>query len=138
MSVNYVIVGLAAVGSFVFGAIWYGAFGKIWLAALGKSDAELKSAAGFAAPMAITFIAELVMAWVLAGVLTHLAKGGIAMDVRTGVITAAMLWLGFVATSLASNHAFQGVRRPVTVIDAGHWLGVLLVQGAVVGGWALG
>ncbi|MEQ1614560.1 MAG: DUF1761 domain-containing protein, partial [Hyphomicrobiaceae bacterium] len=79
----------------------------------------------------------LVMAWVLAGILAHLLKGGVAIGVRNGMLTAAILWLGFVATTLASNHAFQGARRMLTVIDAGHWLGVLLIQGAIIGGWAL-
>jgi hypothetical protein len=36
-------------------------------------------------------------------------------------------------TSLVVNHAFQGVRRTLTLIDGGHWLGVLLIQGAIIG-----
>ena len=137
MTVNYWAVGLAAVASFLFGALWYGLLGRHWLAALGKTDEELKASAGFMTPMVVTFIAEMVMAWVLAGVMAHLLKGGVAVGVRNGVLTAALLWVGFVATTLASNNAFQGQRRMLTVIDGGHWLGVMLIQGAIIAGWAL-
>lgn len=128
---------LATVASFMFGAIWYGGFSRRWLAALGKTDEELKASAGFAVPMVVTFVAQLVMAWVMAGILAHLLKGGVVVSLRNGMLTAAILWLGFVATTLASNHSFQGARRMLTVIDAGHWLGVLLIQGAILGGWGM-
>lgn len=137
MNVSYFTLLLATIASFLFGAVWYGSFSRLWLAALGKTDDELKASAGFVVPMVVTFVAQLVMAWVLAGILAHLLKGGVAIGVRNGMLTAAILWLGFVATTLASNHAFQGARRMLTVIDAGHWLGVLLIQGAIIGGWAL-
>lgn len=137
MSVSYLTILIATIASFLFGAVWYGAFSKPWLAALGKSDGELKASAGFVVPMVVTFVAELVMAWVLAGILAHLLKGGVAVGVRNGLLTAGFVWLGFVATTLASNHAFQGARRTLTLIDTGHWLGVLLIMGAIIGGWGL-
>lgn len=137
MTVSYPMILVATVASFLFGAAWYGAFSRQWLAALGKSDEELKASAGFLTPMIVTFVAELIMAWVLTGVLAHLLKGGVAISARNGLLAAAILWLGFIATTLASNHAFQGERRQLTLIDAGHWLGVLLIQGAILGGWAL-
>lgn len=45
----------------------------------------------------------------------------------------ASVWLGFVATTLAVNHTFQGAKKELTLIDGGHWLGVLLVQGLLIG-----
>jgi hypothetical protein len=110
---------------------------RSWLAALGKSDDELKASAGFAVPMAVTFVAQLVMAVVLAGLLAHLLKGGVPANVRNGMLSAAFIWTGFVATTMAANHSFQGAKRMLTVIDAGHWLGVMLIQGAIIGGWGL-
>ena len=88
-------------------------------------------------PYLIAFIAELVMAWMLAGILLHLQRGGLAPSLRNGVISAAFLWLGFVATTLVVNHSFQGTKRTLTLIDGGHWLGVLLIQGAILGWWGL-
>ena len=80
----------------------------------------------------MAFIAELIMAWVLAGVIGHLGAGQVTL--RNGVISAAFLWLGFMLTTMTVNNMF-GMRKPMlTVIDAGHWLLVMLTMGAIIGG----
>ena len=135
--VNYLAVVLAAVASFIFGGLWYGALSKQWMAAAGKTEAEMKSADGpmSMVPFAIAFVAQLVMAYMLAGVMGHLGTG--AGTIRSGLITGFFIWLGFVFSSLVVNHAFQGAKRSLTLIDGGHWLGVLLIQGAVIGAFGL-
>jgi hypothetical protein len=129
---NYWAVLAAAAASFLFGGVWYGVLGKQWMAALGKTEAEIKSA-GRPLPMLflITIIAQLVMAWVLAGVIGHLGKGQVTL--RNGIISGAFVWLGFVITTLVVNHGYQGTKRKLTLIDGAHWLGVLLIQGAIIG-----
>jgi len=124
---------LAAVVSFMFGWLWYGIlFPKQWMAAAGKTEADLKAQGGpTPTPFVISFVALLVMAWVLAGVIGHLGTGAITL--RSGVIVGALMWLGFVATTLAVNHTFQGAKPVLTLLGGGHWLGVLLLQGAVIG-----
>ena len=52
---------------------------------------------------------------------------------RTGLITGALCWLGFIGTTLMVNDGYQGNRWALTAIDGGHWLGVLLIQGAIIG-----
>lgn len=130
---NYVAVLLAAVASFLFGGLWYGALSKPWLAAIGISEDDLRKRQASVAPFVIAVVAQIVMAWMLAGVLLHLARGGMTINIRAGMISGLFLWLGFVVTTLATNHAFQGARRQLTLIDGGHWLGVLLIQGAILG-----
>jgi hypothetical protein len=49
------------------------------------------------------------------------------------MITGLFLWVGFVITTMAVNHAFQGAKPMLTLIDGGHWLGVLLLQGLMLG-----
>ncbi len=124
---------LAAVVSFMFGWLWYGVlFPRQWMAAVGKAEADIKGEGGPSpTPFVISFIALLVMAWVLAGVIHHLGPGEVTL--KNGAISGASLWLGFVATTLVVNHTFQGVKPALTVLDGGHWLGVLLLQGAVLG-----
>ncbi len=129
--INYLGVIVAAILAFVFGGIWYGMLGKLWMAALGKTEAEIKARRMEVAPLIITFIAMLVMAWMLAGLIGHFGAG--ELTVRNGMISGACVWLGFVITTQAANHAFQGQKRMLTVIDGGHWLGVLVVQGAALG-----
>ena len=51
----------------------------------------------------IAFAALLIMAWMFAGVLLHMAQGGVATSLRTGVISGFFLWLGFVITTMAVN-----------------------------------
>lgn len=128
---NYLAVVIAAAVSYVFGALYYGALAKPWMAATGRTEGEIKSNAS-TTPYFVAAIALLVMATVLAGVLGHLGPGQVT--VRNGIVSALFVWLGFVATTLAVNHAFQGSRRSLTVIDGGHWLGVLLIQGTIIGG----
>ena len=123
---------IAAVVSFLFGWLWYGVlFPKAWVEAVGKTEEELRAQGNSPAPFIIAFVAQVIMAWVLAGVIGHL--GPEEVTVRNGVISAAFIWLGFVITALAVNHAFQGSKRTLTLIDGGHWLGVLLLQGAIMG-----
>ena len=49
------------------------------------------------------------MACVLAGVLRHLGPGEVTL--RSGIITGAFMWLGFVITTMAVNNAFRGAKR---------------------------
>ncbi len=135
MQVDYFSIFVAAIASFIFGALWYGLLGKPWMAAQGWTEADMLDHTGKrkvpAIPMIVSFVAETVMALVLAGILAHVAKTGVS--VRAGLITGAICWLGFVITTLATNHAYGKAKPALTVIDGGHWLGVLLIQGAVLG-----
>mgnify|MGYP000996668940 CR=1 FL=1 len=132
-SINYLGVAAAAIASFVFGGLWYSALSRHWMDAVGRTPESL-SKEGFGLYL-ITFLAQAVMAWMLAGVLLHLSRGGVPMSLRTGLVTAAFLWFGFVLTTMSVNYAFHGAKTKLTLIDGAHWLGVLLIQGGVLGYW---
>ncbi|QRM29776.1 DUF1761 domain-containing protein [Microvirga sp. VF16] len=129
--INYLAVVLAAVAAWLVGAVWYMALGKPWMAALGKTREELMGPTGkpSAAPFIISFVAELVMAFVLAVLIVRLGP----VTLANGIATGFLAWVGFVATSMVVNHGFSGARPMLTAIDSGHWLAVLLVEGAVIG-----
>ena len=127
---NYIAILAAAVAGFAFGSVWYMALSKPWMAAVGKTEDEIK-ATMTAGPFILAFVMQLVMAWVLAGVIGHLGQEQVTFS--NGVISGGFVWFGFVMTTLVVNHAYQGARRALTVIDGLHWLGVLVVQGAVIG-----
>jgi hypothetical protein len=136
---NMTAVLIAAVAAWIFGAAYYSLLGRAWLAAQGETPASMKaknaakSALAKAAPFIISFVAEIVMAAALQGILFHSA-----MDtMRQGVIAGALTWLGFIVTTVAVNNAYPGRKFVLTVIDAGHWLGVMLIIGAVIGAWGL-
>jgi hypothetical protein len=131
--INYWAIVIAAVASWLVGAVWYMVLGRTWMAALGKTREELMGPSGKPSPVpfVVAFVAELVMAWVLAGIIGHLGQGQVTLS--NGIISGFFTWLGFVATTIAVNYGYSGARPSLTLIDGGHWLAVLVVQGAVIG-----
>ncbi len=129
---------LAALASFIFGGIWYGVLSKQWMSAANLTEEQVRGTGGPPiAPMVITLIAQTFMAWMFAGVLLHMVKSGVPATLRSGMMTGMFLWAGFVMTTLIVNHQFQMQKRALTLIDGAHWLGVLLIQGAVLGLWGI-
>jgi hypothetical protein len=134
---NLISILIAAVAAWIFGGAYYTALGKPWMAAQGKTleqcKAEQDGKSGFAkgAPFVIVFVGEIVIAWVLYGILLHLN----VFTLRGGIISALFCWFGFVLTTIATNNAFQGRRVMLTVIDSVGWLGAFVIIGAIVGWW---
>ena len=134
-NINWLSIFVAAAAAWIFGAIYYTALSSPWMAAQGKTmeqcKAEMagKSQAQMYMPFVLAFVGSLIMAWALYGVLVHLKS----FSVRSGVISAAIIWLGFVLTTMTVNNAFHGKRPMLTVIDSLHWLGGLLIIGLIVG-----
>ena len=130
--INFLAILIAAVAGFAFGAAYYMTLSRPWLASIGKTKEELAAAGkGSPVPFIVSIIALAIMAWTLAGIMGHLGAGQVT--VKNGVISALFVWLGFVITTQSVNYAF-GQRKPMlTVIDGIHWLGVLVIQGAIIG-----
>jgi len=130
--INFLAILIAAVAGFAFGAAYYMTLSRPWLAAIGKTKEELAAAGkGSPVPFIVSILALAIMAWTLAGIMGHLGAGQVT--VKNGVISALFVWLGFVITTQSVNYAF-GQRKPMlTVIDGIHWLGVLVIQGAIIG-----
>ena len=128
--VNYLAVVIAAVVAFGIGAGWYMSLGKIWVEAQGLTPEKMQSNKS-KLPFIYTFVALLVMAWVLAGLMAHLGPGQVTLV--NGVISGAFCWLGFVITALAVNLSFAMRDMRLLWIDGGHWLIVLAVMGAIIG-----
>ena len=127
-AINYIAVVVATVASFIFGSIYYMAAAKPWRNAIGKTEAEVKENMK-PMPFIVAVVAQLVMAYILAAVITSLGD----VTPEAGLYTGFLMWFGFILTSMAVNHGFQGAKRNLTVIDGIHWLAVLLVQGLVIG-----
>jgi hypothetical protein len=131
--VSYLAIVIAAVAAWLAGAAWYMAFGKTWMAALAMTPENIEAAKrgpGAYLPFIYAFGAELVMAWTLAGLLGHLGP----LSLRNGIISAAFCWLGFVMAAMVVNNSFAKRDWRLLWIDGGHWLVVLLLMGAIIGG----
>jgi hypothetical protein len=128
--INYLAVIIAAIVGFAAGAAWYMALGKPWMEAHGFTQESMKANQS-PVPFIIAFVANLVMAWMLAGIIGHLGIGEV--NLKNGVISGALIWFGFVLTTIAVNYSFGKRSLKLLAIDAGHWLAVLALQGAVIG-----
>ncbi len=125
---------LASAASFLFGGVWYGALSQQWMTAAGLNEDDVKSKGGPSPwPFVITFVAQAIMAWMLAWLLMHLSRSGVPVTMRSGAIAGFLVWLGFIVTTIVVNHQFQMRKAALTLIDSGHWLGVTLIQGAILG-----
>jgi hypothetical protein len=132
--ISYLAVLLAAVAAWIASAIWYMSLGKVYMAALGKTPEDAaceRNKPGAFIPFVWAFVADLIIGWMLAGVLGHLGAGQVTL--KNGVIAGAFVWFGFVFTTMTANYAFSGRDRRLLMIDLGNWLIVLVVIGAVIG-----
>jgi hypothetical protein len=93
--------------------------------------AEDRKKPGAFLPYVYALVVNLIIAWMLAGLLAHLGVGQVTL--RNGIVSAAFLWFGFVLTTMTVNYSFSGRDRRLLLIDLGNWLIVLLVIGAVIG-----
>lgn len=119
----------AAVAGWLFGAAWYTVLGRVWQTALGKDPDACKDQKKMPlAPMLVSFLAVLVMAVVLYQLLINLG----VMGVQAGAVAGLTIGIGFVATSVLVNNLFQGKKLMVTVIDAAHWVLVLVIEGVLI------
>jgi len=128
---NYLAIVIAALATFAWGAIYYMTLSKQWLAAVGITQEQMQTGRS-PAPFIISFVALIVMAWVLAGTVGHLGPGQVT--VKNGIISGLFMWAGFIATTVFVNNAYPGRKYSLSVIDSIHWLGVVVIQGAVIGG----
>lgn len=127
---NYIAILVAAVAAYLAGAIYYGWLGKTWMKAARIDPAEAK----MSLPLMVTgFLCELVMAWVMAGVIGHFGE----VDIKTGLISGFLLWLGFIATTQMVNHRYQGFGWNLTLIDSAHWLIIALLMGGIIGAFGV-
>ena len=126
--VNWLAVVVAAVAVWLFGAVWYTALSKPWMRAARIDPSTAKKSI---LPFIISFVTELIMALVFALVVGAMTGG--EPTLVAGLVFGFVLWLGSVATTLTANHRYENFGWDLTLIDGGHWLGVLLIIGAVIG-----
>ena len=135
VDVNWLAVLVAAIAAMPLGAVWYSPmlFARPWMRAIGKSEEEMRTRSGPGLPylLVLAFVAWLVVAYVLSWIVDWAE----ANSVVEGLAVGFLCFFGFVLTGMAVNTAFAGRGRDLLLIDGGHLLLVLLVQGAIVGAW---
>jgi hypothetical protein len=128
--INYLAVILAAAASWVVGAIWYTTLAKPWLAAVERTPEQVKGTGQKPwVPFVMSFLIEIVMAYILARTIEAVGETTLAQGLMVGFAAA----VGFALPATAVNYMYPARKPMLTLIDGGHWLFVLLAQGAVIG-----
>jgi hypothetical protein len=126
------VILVAAVASWIFGAIFYNILAKPWMKANDFSPQQQAIFEGgpkaSPTPFILSFLAEIVMAFVLALLIRKMG----ASDLGGALVLALTCWLGFVLTTTATSNAYGMRKTSLTIIDACHWMGVLVVQALVL------
>lgn len=131
LDVNYVAVVVAAVGTFILGALWYSPvlFGKAWVAAHGYGPDQIEAMRkGAGKAYTVSLLCYLVMAWVMGVLVTRIGIDSLIGGIKLG----ALCWLGFAATIGLTAHMFSERKLATYVIDAGYQLAYLLLMGMVL------
>lgn len=105
--------------------------GKLWITSIEKSEEEIKNDFGNLRICTKCFLAQLIMAYILARIMSYL---GVSTP-QEGIRVAFMVWIGFIATSLTVTYVNEGKKFVQFLIDGGFHFIVLLIYGMILGAW---
>ena len=127
---NWVAILVAAIASFLFEALWFSMFMKEWLIGIGRTK-EWLSASGInpSIQYAVAILCSIIVAAVLS---TCIQVSGEQTALR-GVIFAAVIWFGFIATNRANEYIFEVRTLQIYAINTVYALIDLILMGAIVG-----
>ena len=134
MKTNYLAVLVAAIVYWLIGAVWYGVmFNKLWmkLEAIPQAQIDAMKGAAVALPYVVTFVLNVIIAFVLA----QLCSWRNATTAAKGASLGVLLWLGIVGPVTYTTHMYEMRPLNLFLINEGYVLVGLLVMGAIVGGW---
>ncbi len=126
--VNFLAVIVCVVVAIVVGFVWYSKplFLTPWLASIGKTPEFVQQA------NPVNYVVTIVGAFIEALFLATLMGVMGSTTVAQGLQAGFMVWLGFVATTSASNAAFAGRSWRGWGIEAANHLVTLLLMGVVL------
>lgn len=127
-NVNWLAIIIAAVVNMAVGAGWYGFFAKPWMEGNGFTREQIE-ADNSSMPYVVAGLNSITMAFVLANVINWTGATGLL----NGLLTGLLMWLGFTALSMGSNHAFESRGFKMWGINAGMYMVGLMVIGAIIG-----
>jgi hypothetical protein len=129
---NYLAITLAAVACFLFEAAWYSFFLQAWLSGIGRTREWLMSNG---INPALQYGTALLSAALIAATISSVTQLTGPQTARRGIRVAAMLWLGLVLPTTATEYAFEVRTYKLFAVNEGCWLLGMLLMGAIVGAW---
>ncbi len=133
---HYGAILVTAIVAMALGALWYSpaVFGKMWMNLCGFTEKHMEEAKkkGMGKSMVLAFLAQLVMAYVLAHFVQY---AGAAGSIVGGLQAGFWIWLGFIATTLLNSVLWEGKPVKLYLLNIAHYLLVLLVSGVILAVW---
>jgi hypothetical protein len=129
---NYLAITLAAVACFLFEAAWYSYFLQSWLDGIGRTAAWLMATG---VNPALQYGTALLSAAVIAAAISCVTQLTGPQTALRGIRVGALLWLGFVVTTWATEYVFEVRTYKIFAINTGFWLIGMVIMGAIVGAW---
>ena len=127
--VNWLAVLASVIANMVIGAAWYGALAQPWLDGIGKTREDVQG--NQTGPYVVAVLNSLLMAFILANVLSWASVD----DLASGLLTGLLMWVGFTGFTFAANHAFEGRSLRLWAINSGTYLIGLVVMGGILAVW---
>ncbi len=133
VEINWWAVLVAAAANSAIGALWYSPllFGKPWARLHGRRFEELPRSRNLRTIAPLSAALTVLIAFIL----VHFIRYDGAITAVRGVAAGFWLWLGFIAAVTAAASLFEGRSWKLWTIDAGYWLTVFLVNGALLAAW---
>jgi surface polysaccharide O-acyltransferase-like enzyme len=131
MRPNYVAVFVAALAYWLLGAVWFAVlFSKPWMA-LENITPEQASSMNPIAPYIISFILNLVIAFVLA----QLCAWRNANTAARGAALGILIWIGFLGPVTYTTYMYEMRPKQLFAINEFFSLVGLCLMGAILGAW---
>lgn len=130
--INWIAMVLAAMAGFLVGGLWYGPlFLKPWQAEAGITDEQMRARKP-ALVFGSAFLLNLFAAFILGHVLATYGHP----DLAVSVMIASGIALGFIVTAFGVNYLFAAKSLKLFAIDAGYWVVMYSLMGAIFGWFA--
>ena len=129
---NFVAILVAAIVCFLLEAGWYSFFLDPWLNGIGRTRQWMLETG---MNPALQYGTALVAAGVIAAAISCITQLTGPQTVLRGIRVGALLWVGLVATTWGTEYVFEVRSASLFAINGGLWLLVMVVVGAIVGGW---
>jgi len=131
MKTNYGAVVVSALAYWILGAVWYGAiFGQRWMTLEGITAAQGRSM-NAAVPYAISFVLDLLIAFVLA----QLCLWRNANTAGRGAAIGVLLWVGIVGPIAYTTSMYELRPKELFAINEFYPLVGLCLMGVILGAW---
>jgi hypothetical protein len=131
MKTNYAAVFVSALAYWILGAVWYGAlFNKPWMA-LENISMEQAKTMNPVLPYVVTFVLNLLIAFVLAQICIWRSANTAARGAALGIL----LWIGFVGPVTFTTNMYEMRPMQLFAINEFYSLVGLCLMGAILGAW---